>query len=497
MESIKEFYANQSIFITGGTGFIGKVLIEKLLRSCPKLDKIYVLIKGKRGKTPEERIQAITSTALFEKLKKQYPNAIKDKLKLVLGDATELNLGLSEEDQNLLIENVSIIFHGAASVRFDDPLKHAVLLNTRGTREVLNLALKMKKLKVFLHISTTYCNVDKPEVNEQLYPPHADWKKTIEIVENVDEHVLAVLTAKYIDVLPNTYTFTKSLAEHCVYDMCEGKIPACVCRPSIVISSRWDPVPGWIDNFNGPVGLLPKLKPDYVSVDTAVRALLLAAWNKATNKAEEEKYDVSFYNCSNNGLYTMSMEELIEFGKQIFWEAPLSNILWYPGGGVTGCKYWNYIRVIFLHLLPAVIVDNILKLLSIKPLLVKIQRRIYIANLAIRHFIMYQWSFPNYKCLTLEEKLMPEEAEEFGYDRHNVDVYDYFRNCIIYGRRYLLKEDDSNIDKAKKNLYRMYILDRIVRALFILFLIWFFVYKLEIFSYLGEKMQSIYDYIFE
>lgn len=56
--------------------------------------------------------------------------------------------------------------------------------------------------------------------------------------------------------MPNTYTFTKSVAEHIVVDMCKGKIPVKICRPSIVISALEEPFRGWIDNFNGPAGLL-------------------------------------------------------------------------------------------------------------------------------------------------------------------------------------------------------------------------------------------------
>lgn len=59
-----------------------------------------------------------------------------------------LGLGINTEDQQLLINEVSIIFHLAATVRFDDPLKDAVLMNTRGTRELVVLAKKMKNLKV-------------------------------------------------------------------------------------------------------------------------------------------------------------------------------------------------------------------------------------------------------------------------------------------------------------------------------------------------------------
>lgn len=32
---IAEFFKRKSVFITGATGFIGKQLVEKLIRSCP------------------------------------------------------------------------------------------------------------------------------------------------------------------------------------------------------------------------------------------------------------------------------------------------------------------------------------------------------------------------------------------------------------------------------------------------------------------------------
>lgn len=54
---IREFFKDQTIFITGGTGFIGKVLIEKLLRICYDLSVIYVLVRPKRNKSPNERIK--------------------------------------------------------------------------------------------------------------------------------------------------------------------------------------------------------------------------------------------------------------------------------------------------------------------------------------------------------------------------------------------------------------------------------------------------------
>lgn len=56
-DSIKDFYKNTTIFITGGTGFLGKVLIEKILRSCESVKCIYMLVRQKKGMSSNERHQ--------------------------------------------------------------------------------------------------------------------------------------------------------------------------------------------------------------------------------------------------------------------------------------------------------------------------------------------------------------------------------------------------------------------------------------------------------
>lgn len=56
---IQEFYTNSTIFVTGATGFLGKLLIEKLLRTCSTLRKIYILVRPKKGKEITTRVQEI------------------------------------------------------------------------------------------------------------------------------------------------------------------------------------------------------------------------------------------------------------------------------------------------------------------------------------------------------------------------------------------------------------------------------------------------------
>lgn len=56
MASIAEYYAGKSVLITGGTGFMGKVLVEKLLRSCPEVKALYLLVRPKAGQSMQQRV---------------------------------------------------------------------------------------------------------------------------------------------------------------------------------------------------------------------------------------------------------------------------------------------------------------------------------------------------------------------------------------------------------------------------------------------------------
>lgn len=63
--NIEDYLRGKCIFITGGSGFMGKVLIEKLLRTCPQISKIYLLLRAKSGKNVLERRVDIINVQVF------------------------------------------------------------------------------------------------------------------------------------------------------------------------------------------------------------------------------------------------------------------------------------------------------------------------------------------------------------------------------------------------------------------------------------------------
>jgi fatty acyl-CoA reductase len=84
---------------------------------------------------------------LFVKLKDEQPK-FRHQIVAVAGDCSQPNLGMSSQDRAAIIREVSIVFHVAATVRFDEKLKLAVPINVRSTRDILNLCKEITNIKV-------------------------------------------------------------------------------------------------------------------------------------------------------------------------------------------------------------------------------------------------------------------------------------------------------------------------------------------------------------
>lgn len=66
---VRQFLNNKTIFITGGFGFVGKILIEKLLR-C-EVKRIYLLARSKKGKSMQERLENFVQDPVRNKFRRK------------------------------------------------------------------------------------------------------------------------------------------------------------------------------------------------------------------------------------------------------------------------------------------------------------------------------------------------------------------------------------------------------------------------------------------
>jgi thioester reductase-like protein len=67
---IREFYEGKNIFMTGCTGFLGKVILERILFTLPNISTVYVLVRSKKGNSIDERFKKeILDSPCFDRLR--------------------------------------------------------------------------------------------------------------------------------------------------------------------------------------------------------------------------------------------------------------------------------------------------------------------------------------------------------------------------------------------------------------------------------------------
>lgn len=137
---------------------------------------------------------------VFDRIRETYPERL-NKIVSVSGDISKPNIGLSNENLRLLKDNVNIVFHSAATVRFDQSIKEAVILNTLGSKRLWDLCLEMKNLKSIVHVSTAYSNPARSTVDETVYPAKVpmDLNTFIECAKVLPEEMVTSI-ASYLQV---------------------------------------------------------------------------------------------------------------------------------------------------------------------------------------------------------------------------------------------------------------------------------------------------------
>lgn len=112
----------------------------------------------------------------------------------IAGDCMLPGLGVSSEDRKMLLERVNIVFHMAATVRFDEKLKVAMQINVLAARDLMLLCSEMKHLKSVVHVSTAYTQCPIRRIDEQFYSPPSDTKNLILLTECTPDKLLENMT---------------------------------------------------------------------------------------------------------------------------------------------------------------------------------------------------------------------------------------------------------------------------------------------------------------
>lgn len=254
------------VLLTGATGFLGKVVLEELLRRRNEIgfDKVIILVREKRGQGGHERFaQNVATSPCFKNL----PSNWTDHVEVVCGDLGEADCGLDAKVRAALTTRVSHIIHCAASIDFNLPVAQACTANIVSSLNMLELARACPGLVRLVSVSTAYVMPHPGGTVARSFPealaplPYPAAQIYQDIVEGRADQARLLRECGH----PNTYTLTKCVAEHLLVER-RGDVPLTIVRPSVISASWRYPFPGWIDSNAAFAGFVVTIGAGYLRV---------------------------------------------------------------------------------------------------------------------------------------------------------------------------------------------------------------------------------------
>ncbi|VAH12384.1 unnamed protein product [Triticum turgidum subsp. durum] len=116
-------FRDRSIVITGSTGFLGKLLVEKILRVQPDVRKLYLLVRAPDAASAQHRVLTeVVGTELFDVLRSKhgadFNSLMKDKIFPLAGDMVCENCALPSSTIEQISKEIDVIVSVAATTSF-------------------------------------------------------------------------------------------------------------------------------------------------------------------------------------------------------------------------------------------------------------------------------------------------------------------------------------------------------------------------------------------
>ncbi|CAN5126233.1 HAD-IB family hydrolase [soil metagenome] len=383
----KSDLGSAKVFLTGGTGFVGQAIVERLLSSHPDTT-IVLLIRAKRGVTPEARLRTLLKKPVFSAWRErvgeaEVERAVAERLSVIEGD-------LSQVPQ--LPEDLDVVIHSASTVSFDPPIDQAFSTNVGGALGLYESLLASRGDPSVVHVSTCYVGgLRKGVVPEARLSHEVDWRAEyaaalsardrVEMLSRQSETLRSFMekarakhgkegpqavakasesarvewvTAQLVDAgrtraeslgWTDVYTLTKAFAERAAEELWAGNgHRLSVVRPAIIESSLSHPFPGWIDGFKvaDPLilaygrGLLPEFPGlpdsvlDLIPVDHVVNLILAVAANPPTGEPE-------YFQVASGNSNPLPFHRMFENVNEFFTKNPMPK-----GGGHIAVPTWKF-----------------------------------------------------------------------------------------------------------------------------------------------------------
>ncbi len=511
--SVRKALSGKRVMLIGVTGFIGKVWLANTLMDLPEIGKLYLLIRRQKSSPGQARFEKMIEGSpvfdpLFEKYGDRLSALLSEKIEVVEGDVSQPGLGLDAETGTRLRKQLDLIINSSGLTDFNPDLRDALAVNVDSTHHLIEF-IRESDHAALLHLSTCYVAGQRDgRVSERVRPNYTplhlkdfdaekEWRRLHELVELAEakvegpevteelrkqalgkEHAAKGLSGQALENQirknrvrwlknyltdegtrrakelgwPNTYTFTKSLAESFIAKQIAkygAGLPIAIVRPAIVETSVSKPFRGWNEGINTSASLsyllgtsfrqLPsneRKRLDIIPVDAVCAGMTLIG------AALVERRHDPLYQLATSVTNPCDMGrsiELTSLGHRRHYRAQ------------EGLEYWLRLRMDAISVskeryqrmsAPAqrMIVQSIQRVMSplpsaMKKPLAKTERNLERVEKLVglfEPFILHnEHDFVADNIEKLSQALTPEERETFGYDTAALDWWEYWIDIHI------------------------------------------------------------------
>jgi nucleoside-diphosphate-sugar epimerase len=308
--SVRKALGGKRVMLIGVTGFIGKVWLANTLMDLPGIGKLYLLIRRQKSSVAQKRFEKMIEGSpvfdpLFEKYGDQLGAMLAEKIEVVEGDVSLPDMGMDADTVVRLRRDLDLVINSSGLTDFNPDLRDALAVNVDSTYHLIDF-IRSSDHAALLHLSTCYVAGQRDgRVSERVrlnYTPthlkefdaEKEWRRLHELVESAEarveglevteelrkqalekEHAAKGLSGQALENQirknkvrwlknylteegtrrakelgwPNTYTFTKSLAESMIAKY-GADLPIAIVRPAIVETSVAKPFRGWNEGIN-------------------------------------------------------------------------------------------------------------------------------------------------------------------------------------------------------------------------------------------------------
>jgi long-chain acyl-CoA synthetase len=511
--SVRKALGGKRVMLIGVTGFIGKVWLANTLIDLPEIGKLYLLIRRQKSSPAQKRFEKMIEGSpvfdpVFEKYGDRLGALLAEKIEVVEGDVSQPGLGLDSETAARFRTDLDLIINSSGLTDFNPDLRDALAVNVDSTYHLIEF-IRASDHAALLHLSTCYVAGQRDgRVSERVRPNYTpshlkdfdaekEWHRLHALVASAEarvegpevteelkkqalekEHAAKGLSGQALENQirknkvrwlknylteeatrrakelgwPNTYTFTKSLAEsliakHIAKD--GAGLPIAIVRPAIVETSVARPFRGWNEGINTSASLsyllgtafrqLPsneRKRLDIVPVDAVCAGMTLIG------AALVERRHDPLYQLATSVTNPCDMGrsiELTSLGHRRHYRAQ------------EGLEYWLRLRMDAIPVskerynrmsAPAqkMIIKSIQRVMSPLPSamtkpLAKTERNLERVEKLVGLFepfiLQNEHDFVADNVEKLSQALTPEEKEIFGYDTAGLDWWEYWIDIHI------------------------------------------------------------------